>query len=64
MIAGATTFVVLWNRGSGRPVTMEEARGFAEAVFQDGDVAGAVEDVTADGALYFSAAGNGGRSAR
>lgn len=29
MIAGATTFVVLRNRGSARPVTMEEARSRA-----------------------------------
>ena len=31
LIAGVTTFVVLWNRGSSRPVSMEEARHRAGA---------------------------------
>jgi len=31
LIAGVTTFVVLWNRTSSRPVSMDEARSRAEA---------------------------------
>ncbi len=36
---------------------------FAETPFQDGPIAGAVNDVVYDGALYFSAAGNDGNLA-
>jgi hypothetical protein len=35
LIAGAATFVVLWNRGSSRPVSMEEARNRAGAPVTD-----------------------------
>jgi len=35
LIAGVATFVVLWNRGSARPVTMEEARSRASTPSTD-----------------------------
>ncbi|MBV8604786.1 MAG: S8 family serine peptidase [Pelomonas sp.] len=41
-------------------VIVDDVGYFDEPVFQDGIVAQAINDVTADGALYFSAAGNSG----
>jgi hypothetical protein len=51
---------ILALRNAGADVIVDDVGYFAEAVFQDDDVASAVDDVVADGALYFSAAGNGG----
>jgi hypothetical protein len=45
---------------AGADVIVDDIQYFAEPVFQDGGVAAAVETVSAAGALYFSAAGNGG----
>jgi hypothetical protein len=47
-------------RAAGADVIVDDVAYFAEAVFQDDDVAEAVDTVFADGALYFSAAGNEG----
>jgi hypothetical protein len=47
-------------RNAGADVIVDDVGYFAEAVFQDDDVASAVNTVTADGALYFSSAGNSG----
>jgi hypothetical protein len=47
-------------RNAGADVIVDDVGYFAEAVFQDDDVADAVNIVTADGALYFSSAGNSG----
>jgi hypothetical protein len=47
-------------RDAGADIIVDDVGYFAEAVFQDDDVASAVNAVTADGALYFSSAGNGG----
>jgi hypothetical protein len=47
-------------REAGADVIVDDVGYFAEAVFQDDDVAAAVDQVTASGALYFSSAGNGG----
>jgi hypothetical protein len=41
-------------------IIVDDLTYFAEGAFQDGTVAQAVNDVTADGALYFSAAANSG----
>ncbi|MBS0449581.1 MAG: S8 family serine peptidase [Proteobacteria bacterium] len=41
-------------------IIVDDVTYFDEGVFQDGEIAQAVNDVTADGALYFSAAGNSG----
>ena len=41
-------------------IIVDDYSYFAEPVFQDGVLAQAVNDVTADGALYFSAAANSG----
>ena len=43
-------------------VIVDDVLYFAEGPFQDGPVARAVDDVTADGALYFSSAGNDGNT--
>ena len=44
----------------GCDIIVDDFSYFAEYVFQDGTVAQAVNDVTADGALYFSSAANSG----
>lgn len=44
-------------------VIVDDVIYFAESPFQDGMIARAVNDVTADGALYFSSAGNEGNVA-
>ena len=41
-------------------IIVDDVTYFNEAVFQDGPIAQAVNDVTADGALYLSSAGNSG----
>ncbi|MGY6655102.1 S8 family peptidase [Amycolatopsis sp. TRM77291] len=41
-------------------IIVDDVSYFDESPFQDGPVAQAVNDVTADGALYFSSAGNSG----
>jgi hypothetical protein len=51
---------ILALRAAGADVIVDDVAYFAEAVFQDDDVADAVDTVFADGALYFSAAGNEG----
>ena len=51
---------ILALRAAGADVIVDDVAYFAEAVFQDDDVAAAVDQVVADGALYFSAAGNEG----
>jgi len=53
---------VLALRAAGADVIVDDIGFFAEAVFQDDDVAAAVDAVVADGALYFSAAGNSGNA--
>ena len=45
---------------AGCDVIVDDVLYFNEHPFQDGPIARAVNDVTADGALYFSAAGNDG----
>lgn len=47
-------------RSAGCDIIVDDVTYFAEGVFQDGVVAQAVNTVTADGALYFSSAGNSG----
>ena len=47
---------------SGCDVIVDDVGFTTEPVFQDGMIAQAVEDVVADGATYFSAAGNEGNS--
>jgi subtilisin family serine protease len=51
---------ILALHAAGADVIVDDVGYFAEAVFQDDDVAAAVNTVTAAGVLYFSAAGNGG----
>ena len=51
---------ILALRTAGADVIVDDVAYFAEAAFQDDDVAAAVDAVVADGALYFSAAGNEG----
>ena len=51
---------ILALRAAGADVIVDDVAYFAEAVFQDDDVAAAVDAAVADGALYFSAAGNEG----
>jgi subtilisin-like proprotein convertase family protein len=47
-------------RAAGADIIVDDILYFAESPFQDGPVAQAVTDVTRDGALYFSSAGNEG----
>ncbi len=47
-------------RAAGCDIILDDILYYAEPVFQDGVIAKAVNDVTADGALYFSSAGNSG----
>jgi len=51
---------ILALRAAGADVIVDDVGYFAEAAFQDDDVAAAVDTVVADGALYYSAGGNGG----
>ena len=51
---------ILALRAAGADVIVDDVAYFAEAVFQDDDVAASVDRVVADGALYFTAAGNEG----
>lgn len=51
---------ILDLRAAGCDVIVDDIRYFSEAVFQDDVVADAVDAVVADGALYFSSAGNSG----
>ncbi|SES17407.1 Proprotein convertase P-domain-containing protein [Actinokineospora terrae] len=44
-------------------IIVDDVLYFVESPFQDGLIARAVNDVTADGALYFSSAGNEGNTA-
>ena len=45
-------------RAAGSDIIVDDVLYFAESPFQDGPIARAVLDVTDDGALYFSSAGN------
>ena len=47
-------------RAQGADIIVDDALYFAESPFQDGPIAQAVIDVTRDGALYLSSAGNEG----
>jgi len=51
---------ILDLRTAGCDIIVDDLMYFDESPFQDGPVAQAVNSVTADGALYFSAAGNNG----
>jgi len=51
---------ILDLRASGCDVIVDDIGYIASPVFQDGEIAAAVDSVVADGALYFSAAGNSG----
>ena len=46
--------------GAGCQVIVDDILYFAEPMFQDGLVTGAIEEVASEGAAYFTAAGNGG----
>ncbi|HEV8291249.1 MAG TPA: S8 family serine peptidase, partial [Tepidisphaeraceae bacterium] len=48
---------------AGAKVIVDDVAYFAEPMFQDGVIAQAIDDVTAGGAVYFSAAGNEGHDA-
>jgi subtilisin-like proprotein convertase family protein len=47
-------------RAAGADIIVDDAIYFDESPFQDAPIAQAVNDVTADGALYFSSSGNEG----
>ncbi|HVJ14592.1 MAG TPA: S8 family serine peptidase, partial [Polyangiaceae bacterium] len=51
---------ILDLRAAGADIIVDDVGYLAEAAFQDDVIAQAVDTVTADGALYFSAAGNDG----
>jgi subtilisin-like proprotein convertase family protein len=51
---------ILALRAAGCDIIVDDVFYFAESPFQDGIIAQAVNTVTADGALYFSSAGNAG----
>ena len=51
---------ILDLRTAGCDIIVDDFTFFAESPFQDGSISRAVNTVTADGALYFSSAGNGG----
>jgi hypothetical protein len=51
---------ILALRNAGADVIVDDVFYFSESVFQDDEIAAAVDTVTADGALYFSSAGNSG----
>ncbi len=51
---------ILNLRAAGCDIIVDDVSYFAEGVFQDDNVAQAVNTVTASGALYFSSAGNSG----
>jgi len=51
---------ILNLRAAGCDIIVDDVFYFDEPVFQDGIVAQSVASVTADGALYFSSAGNEG----
>ncbi|MFH1807223.1 MAG: C25 family cysteine peptidase [Pseudomonadota bacterium] len=51
---------ILDLRAAGCDIIIDDVSYFAEPVFQDGIIAQAVDQVVADGALYFSSAGNSG----
>jgi uncharacterized repeat protein (TIGR01451 family) len=51
---------ILNLRAAGCDIIVDDIGYFAEPPFQDGVIARAVNSVTADGALYFSSAGNDG----
>jgi subtilisin-like proprotein convertase family protein len=50
-------------RADGCDVIVDDISYFAEGAFQDDDVARAISQVKADGAIYFTAAGNSGNLA-
>ncbi|HTM46410.1 MAG TPA: hypothetical protein VL137_15725, partial [Polyangiaceae bacterium] len=54
---------ILDLRTAGANIIVDDVAYFAEAAFQDGAIAQAVDTVTASGALYFSSAGNDGNLA-
>jgi hypothetical protein len=51
---------ILALRAAGADIIVDDVAYFAEGMLQDDDVAASVDAVVADGALYFSAAGNEG----
>lgn len=51
---------ILDLRAAGCDIIVDDVEYFNESPFQDGIIAQAVNSVTADGALYFSSAGNSG----
>ncbi len=47
-------------RNAGCDIILDDAFYLTEPVYQDGPIAAAIDQVTADGGIYFTAAGNGG----